>query len=1015
MRQDDKNISKTSGRTKSGIIAVLLVFGLLTVAGSPIFTGVKASQGDPVAGATIQVSFGTGSNSTQTDSAGFYSVGVTDNVTLMSVYAQGYLNREVVNHSTGPIQYLPGGTIWKNITLVPQPPSNCTIKGYVKDRKTGVPLSNVYISVDVTDDQGNYFMVGGENSVSTDADGYYSISVPAGDVYMWFNADGYYGIYECAFTILNGTKWVNQTLVPQPPDTVTVSGTVSDISTGMPLTDAYLSFSGTTGPEGVYYVYNYTYTDQNGQYTLRLPEGNYTITISASGYHKFSENHTFTEGQNAVLDFSLDPYPVYDLHLQFVDQSGALVSDVNVSWSLSGSVYDSGSGTSDSSGWYNISTYGGNMTVSVSKQGYWDQTISYIVPGTQSTHTITMTKVDLSASVHGNVTFNGTLVYGAFIMYTVTSPNGTYTASITTDFDGTYYSSLPSGTVEMYVSYSYSSLYVSETYTFTLSAGENKTLNVDLVPRALCTIQGYVTEGVYAGHPVGVAEDLDGDMLPDDWERQYGLDPSWPFDAYMDTDGDGYKNFEEYYGNSDPTDPSSVPGGVVGGDTIPPAVITDLAVVGFTDTTVTLSWTSVGDDGMSGNLSSYIIVWSTTGPFSNLTDPSLSEAPQTTAPLPPGFQEVWTFYGLTPNTTYWVAIVAVDDGGNRVMSNVVSFTTAQPPEEISQLINADTGGNITMENGVEIYIPPGALQVDVEITIRKLNVNGTQTIGEKYYLVSDYYEFGPDGIAFSQPVTIKIPYDPNSLPEGVTEQNLAIYYLNGTVWEPIPGCTVDTANHFVTAQITHFSRYAVLATEEDTGGGGGGGAEDLNGFLYLLGSIGPIPTMLLLIVVILIVLGVLVGRKKKKPTHTTAPPQPATQPPAQQYPAQQQSQYPPQAYQPPPGRQQPMYQPAQQYQPQAPQQPPAQYPAYQQPQPVPPAPPQPVPGVPAPETSPAPTEETASVRENPPEKSEKKKPTKGKCKECGSTNLEFYDDGSGKCLDCGRTFWWDKSRAPQEF
>lgn len=39
------------------------------------------------------------------------------------------------------------------------------------------------------------------------------------------------------------------------------------------------------------------------------------------------------------------------------------------------------------------------------------------------------------------------------------------------------------------------------------------------------------------------------------------------------------------------------------------------------------------------------------------------------------------------------------------------------------------------------------------------------------------------------------------------------------------------------------------------------------------------------------------------------------------------------------------------------------------------------------------------------------KPTKGKCAYCGSDLLEFYDDGTGICLNCGRTFSWLKPLA----
>lgn len=34
------------------------------------------------------------------------------------------------------------------------------------------------------------------------------------------------------------------------------------------------------------------------------------------------------------------------------------------------------------------------------------------------------------------------------------------------------------------------------------------------------------------------------------------------------------------------------------------------------------------------------------------------------------------------------------------------------------------------------------------------------------------------------------------------------------------------------------------------------------------------------------------------------------------------------------------------------------------------------------------------------------KPKEGICSVCGSERLEFYDDGTGRCPDCGRTFRW---------
>ena len=47
-------------------------------------------------------------------------------------------------------------------------------------------------------------------------------------------------------------------------------------------------------------------------------------------------------------------------------------------------------------------------------------------------------------------------------------------------------------------------------------------------------------------------QDSDKDGMPDDWEKQYGLDPTNPADGYADVDADGYTNLEEYLNNIKP-------------------------------------------------------------------------------------------------------------------------------------------------------------------------------------------------------------------------------------------------------------------------------------------------------------------------------------------------------------------------------------------------------------------------------------------------------------------------------
>lgn len=51
-----------------------------------------------------------------------------------------------------------------------------------------------------------------------------------------------------------------------------------------------------------------------------------------------------------------------------------------------------------------------------------------------------------------------------------------------------------------------------------------------------------------------VVLDSDGDGMPDEWEKRYGLNPNDPSDANADKDGDGFTNLEEYLAKTDPTD-----------------------------------------------------------------------------------------------------------------------------------------------------------------------------------------------------------------------------------------------------------------------------------------------------------------------------------------------------------------------------------------------------------------------------------------------------------------------------
>jgi hypothetical protein len=72
----------------------------------------------------------------------------------------------------------------------------------------------------------------------------------------------------------------------------------------------------------------------------------------------------------------------------------------------------------------------------------------------------------------------------------------------------------------------------------------------------LVTVRG-LAGGDTANANLTTLADTDQDGLPDDWETQFGLDPSNAVDAQLDLDQDGTSNLSEYNSGTDPADAAS--------------------------------------------------------------------------------------------------------------------------------------------------------------------------------------------------------------------------------------------------------------------------------------------------------------------------------------------------------------------------------------------------------------------------------------------------------------------------
>jgi phosphodiesterase/alkaline phosphatase D-like protein len=97
---------------------------------------------------------------------------------------------------------------------------------------------------------------------------------------------------------------------------------------------------------------------------------------------------------------------------------------------------------------------------------------------------------------------------------------------------------------------------------------------------------------------------------------------------------------------------------------------------------VTLAWTTPGDDSLTGTASQFDIRYST----SAITASNFASATRVTgapAPAAPGTRQTFVVNGLAPSTTYWFALKTADDIPNwSILSNVVTRATSAVPDTL---------------------------------------------------------------------------------------------------------------------------------------------------------------------------------------------------------------------------------------------------------------------------------------------------------------------------------------------
>jgi hypothetical protein len=168
-----------------------------------------------------------------------------------------------------------------------------TIWGIVTDSSTGDPISGANVTADtvasdLTKEDGSYWITDlehGNYTVTASAAGYQTSSetitvLPGESTSLDFELT----------LLLNGT----------------ISGIVTDSSTGDPISEATVTANGMS-----------TTTNSSGHYAISdVPAGTYTVTASANGYEDSSQtNITVVAGETTTVDFELTPTQPLDILL----------------------------------------------------------------------------------------------------------------------------------------------------------------------------------------------------------------------------------------------------------------------------------------------------------------------------------------------------------------------------------------------------------------------------------------------------------------------------------------------------------------------------------------------------------------------------------------------------------------------------------------------------------------------------------------------------------------------------
>ncbi|MGG1554425.1 S-layer homology domain-containing protein [Paenibacillus ferrarius] len=206
---------------------------------------------------------------------------------------------------------------------------------------------------------------------------------------------------------------------------------------------------------------------------------------------------------------------------------------------------------------------------------------------------------------------------------------------------------------------------------------------------------------------------------------------------------------------------------------------------------------------------------------------------------------------LAADTTYQWYAVAEDNYQGKRRSDIWKFTTGTEmkdpgPEPVDVVDDDDdssgnssgggpigspgttisvNGGTASMD-GIKITVPSGAIDSAIRITVEKLANPSSLPVETGTKLVGDVYEIKKDQVgSFNKAIQITLPFNTNGL--DLKQTKVSLYWFNEETrkWVQLDNVNVDPVSGTVTGSVTHFTKFAVLATPKEEAKPGTGGTE----------------------------------------------------------------------------------------------------------------------------------------------------------------------------------------------